>query len=949
MVNVFGNSNKDESSQSGFSFLNFNSNKFLIGLIGFIIVGALLLSLAIGIFTNFLWFENLGFSGVYKTILFTKIWLFALGFLVVITLSVINLLLTYKYGQGGQIVPLADETLNLVRPLIRYGSIILIFIASVVFAVALSSQWSSILGFLNSSAFGINDPQFERDIGFYVFTLPLYSLVQSWLSALFIVLLLFTVAMYFAHFTLRGAIFSLTGPVRIHLSILGAGLLMTLAFGYWLGIYNLLISQNGIIAGAAYSDIHARLPGLQVLVIITVVGSFLLLLNAFWVRGVRIMAGSVILWVAAFLLLGTVFPSVIQRVQVNPNELRLEIPYLARNIEMTRLAFGLNKIDERDYSLVERQGISEDLILSNSTTIANIRLWDHRPFGSLLNQIQFFRPYYNFPRVDSDRYVINENGKEVSRQVLIGVRELDVEGLPDLAKNWVNRKLVYTHGYGAVVAPVTQFEKGRPEFIVQDIPVQGEISIDQPHVYYGENSENFVIVNSNQSELDYEPKKGDLIFAKYEGSGGVQLSNFSRRLSYAWKFRDPNILISGEITNESRIQYLRNVQDRISTLIPSLILDSEAYPVIDEGSIYWIQDAYTTTDKYPYSDFVNHENHDFNYIRNSVKVIMNAYDGSIILYVIDEEDPIIQTQMKIFPQLFKPISEMPTGLREHIRYPVDLLNIQAQQYLVYHMTNPTEFFNKADQWDIPNEFFQDTFQLMEPYYLTMKLPEESKEEFVLLTPFTPVNKINMAGWLAARSDGDAYGKLISFAFPKGVEILGPQQIEANIAADSVITRFFTLACEGEARCIRGNLLVIPLAGDKGNQLLYAEPLYLQASGVPFPELKQVILADSERVVMDCTLKGAVALLTGKIPVDPRDTPGECLSDKLLNTLENFDSGLIPILKDVNSDTMDSLETELSKGKLVEIQGTINEMMKSLESLQNSLIGMNKFFGLDKNE
>ncbi|MBH52511.1 MAG: hypothetical protein CL785_05115 [Chloroflexi bacterium] len=944
MVNIFGNSDGNGISRSRLSFANFGSNIFLLAFIGFVIIGLVVLSYGIGIYTNFLWFGNLGFSGVYETILLTKLWLFALGFIIVLAIGMSNLLLTYKYGRGTQIVPLADETLILVRPLVRYGSIILIVLASIVFAVGLSSQWSSVLGFLNATVFGLNDPQFDKDIGFYVFTLPLYSLVQSWLSALFVVLLLFTVAMYFFHFTLRGAVFSLTGPVRIHLSILGAGLLLTLAFGYWLDIYNLLNSQSGIIAGASYTDINARLPGLQVLVVITIFGALLLLLNAFWVRGVRIILGSFILWVAAFLLLGTVFPSIIQRVQVNPNELRKETPYLSRNIDMTRIAFGLDKIDERDYSLVEGMGISEELVDGNSTTIADIRLWDHRPFGSLLNQIQFFRPYYSFMNVDSDRYFVEENGKRFPRQILIGVRELDVEGLADEAKNWVNRKLVYTHGYGAVVAPVTQFEKGRPEFIVQDIPVQGEIQIDQPHIYYGENSENFVIVNSNQKELDYEPKQGDLIFAKYEGNGGVQLNSLIRRVAYAWKFRDPNILISGEITSESRIQYLRSVNERISTLVPSLILDSEAYPVIDDGRVFWVQDAYTTTDKYPYSDFVDLQNKEFNYIRNSVKIIMDAYHGEISLYVIDDKDPIIQTSQKIFPELFKPISEMSPGLREHIRYPVDLLNLQAKQYLIYHMTDPTEFFNKADQWDIPNEFFQGNFQPMEPYFLTMRLPGESMEEFILLTPFTPVNKINMAGWLAARSDGDQYGKLISFAFPKGVEILGPQQIEANIAADSVITRYFTLACEGEARCIRGNLLVIPLEGKDGNQLLYAEPLYLQASGVPFPELKQVILADSEKVVMECTLKGAVALLTGKLPVDPRETPGECLSVEILDSFEDIDSGIIPVLKDGSMDSKDSISGEVSKGKMDEIQDKIDQMMKSIESLQKSLIDMNKLFG-----
>ena len=841
------------------------------------------LAWALQVYADLLWFGSLGFRSVFRTILLTRIWLFFAGGAIFALIAAANIFLTYRFGRGPEVAPLPPETLRVLRPLVLVGVVLIVLITSLIFGGAAGARWSTILGFLNATSFGVADPQFNRDVAFYVFTLPIHHFVQGWLLGSVIVTALMSAGMYFVHFSLRGAVFALTAPVRIHLSVLGALLLLVFAYGYWIDIFDLTYSTRGAVVGATYADVHAQLPALRVLIAVVVAGAVILLANAFWVRGIRLLVGVGALWIAAAFLVGVGYPSVVQRVQVNPNELRRETMFITRNIEMTRAAFGLDRIDEQDYPLQEEAGVDVDLVRANWDTVQDVRLWDYRPFRSLLNQVQFFRPYYTFPNVDADRYVIDDGTGARSRQVMIGARELDVENLPDTAQNWVNRKLQFTHGYGAVVAPVTEFtERGRPTYFLQDMPPSGIIPLDRPEVYYGESREDFVIVNSNQPELDYEQEQGDPVYARYKGDGGVQLSGFLRRLVYAWQFRDVNLLISGEINPESRIQYRRTVQDRVAAVAPFLKLDEDPYIVVSGGKLYWIQDAYTITDRYPYSTPLPAFGGEVNYIRNSVKVVLDVYGGGLTFYVVEPNDPLVRTLEKIFPDLFVPLDDMPEDLRAHIRYPEDLFTLQATQYLIYHMTDPTEFFNKADQWAVPEEFFADSFQTMEPYFQTMRLPGQQDEEFVLLLPFTPVNKINMSGWLAARSDGEHYGKLLSFAFPKGEEILGPQQVEANIAADSVITRYFTLVCEAQARCIRGNLLVIPLEGSDGdNQILYAEPLYLQAQGVSFPELKQVILASDARVVMGCTLEGAMALLTGAVVADPRDAPGECLPKEIV--------------------------------------------------------------------
>jgi uncharacterized membrane protein (UPF0182 family) len=908
-----------------------------IGIISAVIIGALFfLNWFLGVYTDWLWFGNLGYQGVFRTILLTRAELFIGGAIVFALIAGLNIYLTYLVGRGPQVAPLPEETLRLIRPLALWGGIFIIGIAAFIFGGALASRWEIVLGFLNSTPF-INstidppqvlaDPQFGQTVEFFVFKLPFYHLIQGWLLGATVVSLILSLGMYFVHFSLRGAVFTFTTPVRVHASILGALALIALAWGYWLDVYDLVYSDSGAVVGATYADVVARVPALRALMVVVVLGAFILLANAFFVRGLKLITGVGILWLGANILLTGIYPSAVQRLQVDPNELRREAPYIGYNIANTRAGFGLDRVVEKDYSLAGDGNITKALADRNQDTINDIRLWDHRPFRSLLNQIQVFRLYYNFPNADSDRYLIGEGADARVRQVMLGTRELDTNNLPDEAQTWVNRKLQFTHGYGAVMAPVTEFtEEGEPVFFLGDIPPSippaGIDRLERPEVYYGESREDFVIVNSNQKELDYAPTEGSPVYTQYAGDGGVPLKNFFRRIAYAWEFKDFNILISGEIRSVSRIQYRRHVQERVATVAPFLQLDSDPYIVVSEGRLFWIQDAYTVTKHYPYSTPQDTALGQFNYIRNSVKVVLDVYHGSLDFYVSEPDDALIRTYDKIFPVLLKPLDQMPADLHSHIRYPMDLFGIQSQQYLTYHMTDITEFFNKEDQWAVSEEIYRGTFQPLEPYYLNMRLPDEEKEEFVLLLPFTPQDKDNMVGWLAARSDGEQYGKLVSFSFPKGVQVDGPRQVEGRIEVDPDITKEFTLLCEAGAGCIRGNLLVIPME----DRILYAEPLYLQAGSLALPQLKRVILADQGRVVMEETLGEAIAALvlgseepdspSGKI-VDPGAPSSTIVSPSdIIGTAKKKIGEITEVLKSLQEQLGELRETfgKLEEGK-----------------------------------
>ena len=818
-----------------------------------------------GVYTDLLWFDNLGYRGIFVKVLTTRITLFVIGAISMAVLAGASIFAANRLSRGRMALPLPDDLLGFMARALASISVGVIAVLAVIFGTVMAARWEIFLRFSNAAPFGQVDPVFGREAGFYVFTLPVLSFIQGWVLGMLLITLVATIAYYFLRFSMQGQRLDLNAPgVRIHLSVLAALVMFTIGFGHWIDRWDLLLSAEGAVFGAAYADVNARMPAMLIMTIIAVGAGLLMLANTYF-SGRRLLIGAFALWFVANIVLGSVWPNLIQQFTVNPNEFVREAPFIERNIQFTRAAYGLDRVEEQFYSA--ETAIGTEVIQRNPQTINNIRLWDYRPLSDVYKQIQLIRPYYDFRDADVDRYEI---GGEI-RQVLLSAREVAPEKLDEATRNWTNTRLVYTHGMGIAMSPVTEFTgEGRPVFFAKDIPADGvipiqgvngqdgpEVLVTNPRIYYGENTVDYVIANTLQQELDYQTESGELFRTNYSGRGGVQMSSFFRRLAYAWQFADVNILISGQITGESRLQYRRAIQERIHTVAPFLLLDQDPYIVAAEGGLFWIQDAYTFTDRYPYSDPLGE---DLNYMRNSVKITVDAFTGDLRFYVWDETDSIIQTYARIFPELFLSQAELPESLGSHVRYPQDFFRIQAEKYVRYHMQEPQNFYNNEDLWAVAEEKFGqgDALQLVEPYYVIMKLPGEDKEEFVLLLPYTPNERQNLIGWLAARSDGDNYGNLIAFNFPKDRQIDGPAQIEARIDNDQEISAWFTLRCTAGSECLRGNLLVIPV----GEGILYAEPVYIRAEGVNFPELKRVILATGDMVVMEDSLNEALSSLTG---------------------------------------------------------------------------------------
>ena len=828
-----------------------------------------LASFARSIYTDFLWYGELGFRGIYIKVLITRIALFAVGFIVTAILLAISLLTINRNTSGPGGLPIPEDLAKIAGRLLTIIAIAATLIIGIVMGSFFASKWELFLRFTNAANFGVTDPLYGKDLSFYIFELPTYSFIQGWLLAVAIVVGIASAVLAFANFTLRGVSFTLTSTIRNQLIIIGSIIVLIVSIGFWIDRLELVHSDGGVVYGATYSDVYAKKIALLVLSILGVIVAAAMIIGAF-LKNIKISIAPLGLWVILIFALGSAWPSIVQQFSVNPQEFVKEQKYIEDNIEYTRIGFGLNSIDEAFY---ETEGsVTSDLINANLKSVENIRLWDYRPLTNVYKQIQLIRPYYDFKDADVDRYMINGE----YRQVLLAAREVAPEKLAEESQTWVNRKLFYTHGIGIAMSPATEFtSEGRPIFFAKDIPANGQIPIsspetgatpdvmvNNPRIYYGENTLDYVIVNTNTEELDYQTGEGELIKASYDGDGGVSVGTWFRKLVYAWEMRDINILISSELNNQSRIQYKREIQERVAEIAPFLTLDKDPYIVAGEGQLFWMQDAYTTSNKLPYSDpeLDDQKHSDYNYIRNSVKVVIDAYTGDIDFYLWDEHDPVALTYKKIFPKLFSDADEMPESIRSHVRYPQGLFSIQASKYIKYHMDDPQHFYGNEDLWAIPQEKFGqgDVLQEVEPYYVIMKLPGNEKEEFVQLIPYTPTNRPNMVGWLAARSDGDQYGNLVAYNFPKDRQVDGPEQVEARIDNDQDISAWFTLRCAEGSTCIRGNLLVIPI----GDSILYAEPIYIQAEGVSFPELKKVILATSEKVVMGDSLDDALYMLTG---------------------------------------------------------------------------------------
>lgn len=622
--------------------------------------------------------------------------------------------------------------------------------------------------------------------------------------------------------------------------------------------YELLFSQHGPLYGASFTDINARMGALTLLSFIAGI-SALLLVASIWSKGIWLPIAGVGLWIVTGIALGAIYPGLVQKFQVEPSELQKEQPYIQQNISSTRLAFGLDKISEEVFPANE--SLTAEQLRQNSSTIDNMRLWDYRPLLDTYNQIQSIRLYYTFRDVDIDRYVIDGN----IRQVMLSARELSYKKLATQAQTWVNQRLNYTHGYGAVMSLTNEVTKeGLPSLITKDIPPVGKIRIDRPEIYYGEETDEYVVVKTTAQEFDY-PSGDENVYSQYQGISGVTLDSPLKQFLFAWHFGDGNLWFTNYFRPDSKILFNRKISVMTNKVAPFLLYDKDPYLVVADGKLYWIQDAYTVSARYPYSTPYKGS---FNYIRNSVKVVTDAYDGSMTYYAWDENDPLLKTYASIFPNLFRPSSEMPEALKPHTRYPEDLFSIQATMYETYHMQDTTVFYNREDMWSRPHEVFLDKDQPIEPYYVIMRLPSEAKEEFVLLLPYTPSNRTNMVAWLAARSDGENYGKMQVFKFPKEKTIFGPMQIEARIDQDPVISSQLSLWNQRGSRVIRGNMLVIPIE----KSLLYIEPIYLQAESSQLPELKRIVVATGERVAMEETLSEALFKVLGITTTAATPTP-----------------------------------------------------------------------------
>jgi len=808
------------------------------------------------VYTDLLWYDELGYQGVFTKILVTKIWLFVGGTAVTAAALIVNFYFTFRFSRGPSTLPVTEETMRLLRALLVAAVVITVLTAAPVFGSAAAGRWEVFLLFLNKVSFGVSDAEFGQDLSFFIVTVRMLNFVQAWVMGTLIVSVVMSLLLYAGIYGLRGLNFFLAPRMLKHIGILGGLLMLSIASGHVLAIYDLVLSSGGLVAGAGYTDIHARIPVLWLMTAIATLGAAAFFASHYF-GGLRLMAGAFSLWVIMVLLANLAFPVLFQRFQVDPNQFEREQVYIDRNIEATRAAYQLDQVQQ--VALPTVGDIDADVVANNLPVIENIRLWDVEPLQDAYNQLQFMELYYNFLNMDSDRYILD--GK--LHQVLLAARELDPENLPADARNWVNRRLQYTHGFGVVMSPAIGFtpEEGRPEFFIQDIPIRGEIPIERPEIYYGESPAPFAIVNSLAPEID--PSGSDL---HYRGEGGVDLGGTFRRLAYAWQFADINILLSDQISSGTKIQYRRQISGRVKALAPFLTMDEDPYPVVDgSGKLWWLQDAFTTTDRYPYSTLTGSG---FNYIRNSVKAVVDAFSGEVSIYVMDPNDPLLQMYRRAFPELFLDFDEMPSELQAHIRYPNGLFSVQAEMYLRYHVTDTQVFFNQADQWAIPEDSrFGRRGVEVHPSYLILQMPGGDSEEFVLMLPFSPAGeKKNLVGWLTARNDGVHYGKLNAFTVPKDPQVHGPSQVEARIENDPLISQQFTLwGGEGEgSRIIRGQLLVIPV----GDAIIYVEPLYLQSEALAFPELKKVILADGSNVVMADSVGGGLAmLLEGKAPSD----------------------------------------------------------------------------------
>ena len=902
MVNIGGTNTGNE--RRGLSFLVF------VGIIGFSIARAIAT-----FFTNYLWFDSVNLNSVWIKILLTKSILVAATSLLAFAFIFINLRLAVRA------TPVMDifESFESQDPLSRFreffnerflkyrlwGAIGL----SIFLGAGASQLWEQVLLFINQKSFGVTDPIFQNDVSSYVFGLPLYRLFVSWGFQLVIFTSFIIVLFFIATGALQlrqGRLPEVSSGAKAHLSVLLAFVALLKAFAYRLDSMELLYSPRGKVFGASYTDVVAHLPALNLLILISLFGAVLLLVNIKR-RGWLLPATAISLWLAVSIIVGGVVPAAIQRFRVVPDELNKELPYVENHINYTRLAYGLDSIEEKSFEA--SPNLTDNDIADNAQTVDNIRLWDPTVLAETYSQLQEIRAYYALDEVDVDRYKINGE----LTQVMVSARELDQTNLP--AVGWVNERLQYTHGYGVVFSPANDVaSQGQPDFYVKGVPATttvSELEVEQPRIYFGESAESveYVVVNSLQDEVDYplSTEGQSVAYTNYSGDGGVGIGSFFRRLGFALRYSELNLLISNQLSDDSKLIMERNVVSRVKKAAPFLYTDNDPYLALIDGKLFWIIDMYTVSDKYPYAQPADtrriNENSglpmNFNYLRNSVKAVVNAYDGTINFYIVDENDPLISSYNDIFPNLFTSKSLMSSELLDHIRYPEDLFTIQSDMYRDYHMTDPRVFYADEDPWVIPSdssttprvatlrgEFTEIGFKPMLPYYLLMSLPGESDLSYLIFQPFNPENRPNMQSFLVADADPENYGQLIDFRLPKGEFVDGPSQVATRINQDPDISQIFTLLDQQGSSVIKGNLFVVPI----NQSILYYQPIYLQGEQNPLPEFKFVVVVFQDRIIMEESLSEALASVFGGdfATEDIEDTEGESALELLEKATKAFE-------------------------------------------------------------
>jgi uncharacterized membrane protein (UPF0182 family) len=853
--------------------------KILI-LIGIIVLVIVALVFGTKIWLNYTWFNKLGYLNTFVKILWTKIGLWWAFFFIFWLFAGLNMLMAFKKGniqkikiqQGGVPVEMSRKV----------GAIIAtvgLFILALIMARNGAARWEVVLKLLNSTKFGLPDPAFGRDVSFYTFVLPFYLFLKSWSLGTIILTIVATSFLYL----LSGQVsfeqnkLTVSDQVKKHFITLLVLVAVVIAWNYWLKVYQLLFSQRGLIFGAGYTDLKVVRFAYYIMIAVSLFTALLCISGARKRRFKQPLIGFGVLIGAAIVVTGIV-PGIVQQISVKPNELVKELPYIKKNIDFTRKGYNLDIIDRENFPVADSLTIND--FDPEAGITKHIRLWDHRPLKSTYKQIQEFRLYYDFNDVDVDRYTFGND----YRQVMLSAREINYDQISQEAKTWVNEKLQFTHGYGFVMSPVNEIgPEGLPNLIVQDIPpkISVPLELERPEIYYGELTNRYVIVNTQLAEFDY-PQGETNATTRYQGSGGIPIKNSLRKLFLAIQLKDLEIIFTRYLNPDSRAMLYRSIQERVPKIAPFLRYDPDPYLVVYDGKLVYLIDAYTMTDQFPYSEphLAREPNapirERYNYIRNAVKISIDAYTGDVQFYVVDSKDPIIKTYSKIFPEMFKDFSEMPAGLKRHVRYPMYIFSVQADLYSTYHMTDPQVFYNKEDKWTIPQEIYGETETQMIPYYTIVKFPDANgNEEFVLILPFTPVNKNNMLAWIAARCDQENYGEIIEYKFPKEKLIFGPMQIESRIDQNSEISQLFTLWGQKGSSIIRGNLLVIPVK----DSLIYVEPVYLRAEQSELPELKRVIVGYQDNIEIGLNLEAAlVKLFSGMEPAvteeEAKAKPGE---------------------------------------------------------------------------